>query len=99
MLIKGNENIIQQKIQTSTGKKITLKDLSNTQQAVQEIKNGNQIKDLVEYLEGKPGSCIEILIREDNNFGGVFYQDEYMRKTFVDFPELIMVDATFKPLD
>ena len=36
----------------------------------------------------------EILIREDNNFDGVFYQDEYMKKMFVDFPELIMVDAT-----
>ena len=50
-------------------------------------------------MECKPGACVEILIREDNNFSGVFYQDEYMKKMFVDFSELIMVDARFKLLD
>ena len=87
---------------SGNAKKITLKDLSNIQQSVKEIKNKNQIKKMnwsSEYLEGKPGSCVEILIREDNNFGGVFYQDDYITKMFVDFPELIMVDATFILLD
>ena len=51
MLIKGNQKTIQQKIQTSTGKNITLKDLSNIQQSVKELRNGNQIQDLVEHLK------------------------------------------------
>lgn len=36
---------------------------------------------------------------KDNNCKGIFYQDRYMQNLFAKFPEMILVDATYKLLD
>jgi len=41
----------------------------------------------------------EVIIDENKNFKGLFYQDAYMQNIFKHFPELILVDATYKLLD
>ena len=41
----------------------------------------------------------EVIIDEEKNFKGLFYQDEYMHNMYRKFPEIIMVDAMYKLLD
>ena len=90
-LLKGNKKIIQQQFLTQ-GKKVTLKDLSNLQQQCK-VENGNEIKHLMKDLSDRSGSTVELVVNENNEFGALFYQDNYMNEMYEMYPELIMVDA------
>ena len=74
-LLKGNKKMIQQKL-LNTGKNATLKGLSNLQQQCT-IVDGNEIKSVVDDLNKRPGSLVELVVKEDNSFGAMFYQDTY----------------------
>ena len=50
-------------------------------------------------MKSKENSIVELVIDSDDNFKCLFYQDQYMRNIYKMFPELIMVDATYKLLD
>ena len=80
------------------GKKVTLKDLGNLQQSCK-IVDGNNIKQLVDDLLGRTGSIVELTVNEENEFASLLYQDQYMKDMFANYPELLLVDATFKLLD
>ena len=41
------------------------------------------------------GSSVEVCVQEDT-FSGLFFQDGIMKSTFAAFPELLLVDATYK---
>ena len=80
-------------------KKITLKDISNIQQTTTNDQDQNDLDHVINLLRDQPGSVSEVIIDEEKNFKGLVYQDEYMRNTYRKFPEIIMVDATYKLLD
>ena len=42
------------------------------------------------------GSTVEILCDEDKNLVGIVFQDGIMKSTFAAFPEVILIDATYK---
>jgi hypothetical protein len=42
-----------------------------------------------------PGAIVEY-ITDDNNLKAIFFQDETMKSSFRNFPEVILVDATYK---
>lgn len=50
-------------------------------------------------MRQQQGSITEVMVDEDNNFKGLVYKDEYMHSMYDKFPEMIMVDATYKLLD
>ena len=50
-------------------------------------------------MRQQQGSITEVIGDEDNNFNGLVYQDEYVRSIYNKFPEMIIVDATYKLLD
>lgn len=97
--LKVNSKLLQQQIQQSTGKKVTLKDISNMKQRARKDINKNDLDSVIGYLQQQQGSIAELIIDEENNFKGIFYQDEYMKNMYRKFPELILVDATYKLLD
>ena len=97
--LKANKKLLQQKIEEKSGKKITLKDISNIQQRTTNGHDQNDLDHVINLLRDQPGSVSEDIIDEENNFKGLFYQDEYMRNMYRKFPEIIMVDATYKLLD
>ena len=42
---------------------------------------------------------MNIIVDEEENFKGLLYQDAYMRNMYMKFPEVMLVDATYKRLD
>ena len=42
------------------------------------------------------GSTVDVFVNEDNVFTGLFYQDKLMKFSFQHYPEVLMVDSTYK---
>jgi zinc finger SWIM domain-containing protein 3 len=59
----------------------------------------DDLQDVVQYLQKQAGSGTDIIADVDNNFKGLFYQDQYMKNMFAQYPEMVLVDATYKLLE
>ncbi|XP_028413631.1 uncharacterized protein LOC114536483 isoform X1 [Dendronephthya gigantea] len=97
--LKANNKLLQQKIQTTTGQRVTLKDISNLKTKTKSKINSNDLDVVVDYLKTKEGAVVEVATDEDSNFKSLFFQDQYMKHAYDRFPELLLVDATYKLLD
>ena len=97
--LQANSKLLKQQIEMTTGQKIMLKDISNVQQNSKKNTNRYNLQDVIDYLSKQPGSCTDVVLDEENNFKGLFYQDAYMQNMFNQFPELLLVDATYKLLE
>jgi zinc finger SWIM domain-containing protein 3 len=97
--VKANKKIVQQRLQAETGQIITLKDLSNIASRMKASMKSNDLQDVVSLLTQRDGSYVEILVDNEDNFKGLVYQDKYMQEVFKAYPELVLVDATYKLLD
>ena len=97
--LQANPKLVQQKVEQTTGRKVTLKDTSNIKQRSKQNLKNNNLEDVGQHLKNQPGSITEVIIDKDNNFKGIFYQNQYMQNLFAKFPEMILVDATYKLLD
>ena len=42
------------------------------------------------------GSTVEVFTDDDKTFTGLFFQDSLMKATFGVYPEVLMIDATYK---
>ena len=42
------------------------------------------------------GCTVEVYSGSENNFLGLFFQDNYMKEDFQSYPEIIFIDATYK---
>ena len=78
---------------------MTLKDLSNLHQKTNQGISKNGISEIVAYLNQKEGSTVDVMIDSENNFKAIFYQDQYMKKIYETYPEILLVDATYKLLE
>ena len=45
------------------------------------------------------GVTIKIIADEESNFKAILYQDPEMYMVYQAYPELIMIDAAYKPID
>ena len=97
--LKANSKLIQQKIQMETGKRITLKDISNLKAEVKKSLKSNSMEEIVPFLKKQTGATVEVAVDAERNFQCLFYQDQEMKDVFDKFPELILTDATYKLLD
>ena len=97
--LKGNNKLLQQKIEQETGKMVTLKDLSNIKYKSKLSLNKNDIESIVEFLQKQGTSTVDVMVDNENNFKALLYQDLYMKNMFDKYPEMILVDATYKLLD
>ena len=97
--LKANTKLLQRNVVQTTGKRVTLKDIANLKQKCRKEFNKNDLDDVIGLLKRQQGAIVELLIDSENNFKGLFYQDSYMRNIYSKFPELLLVDATYKLLD
>ena len=97
--LKANTKLLQQNVLQTTGKRVTLKDIANLKQKCRKEFNKNDLDDVIGLLKRNKGATVELLIDDENNFKGLFYQDSYMKNIYSKFPELLLVDATYKLLD
>ena len=77
---------------------MTLKDLSNLRQKTNQGISKNDISDIAAYLNQNKGSKVDVMIDSEKNFEGIFYQNQYMKKIYERYPEILLVDATYKLL-
>ena len=58
----------------------------------------NDLEPVVNFLKSKTNSTVEVFVSKENKFLGILYQVEYMKNIYM-FPEILLVDATYKLLD
>ena len=97
--LKANNKLLRQKIEQETGKMVTLKDLSNIKYNSRLSLNKNDIESIVEFLQRQETSTVDVMVDNENNIKALLYQDLYMKNMFDKYPEMILVDATYKLLD
>ena len=97
--LKANNKLLQQKIEQDTGKKVILKDNSNIKYRTRLPLNRNDLDSVVKFLKKEGYSKVDIMVDKEENFKGLFYQDAYMRNMYMKFPQVMLVDATYKLLD
>ncbi|XP_065901369.1 uncharacterized protein [Dysidea avara] len=95
LTLRVNNKLLQQHLSQSTGKIVTLKDISNIKHSIRKM-DGNDLEKLSSYLKAIEGSTVEFLCDEDKNLVGIVFQDGIMKSTFSAFPEVLLVDATYK---
>ena len=97
MKVNANKKMVQQHMIEKTGKQIILKDLHNIQTNMKKRKlaDVNSQLELVNQTLTSKGGLVEY-VTVDNELKALFYQDPSMRRTFNAFPEVILVDATYK---
>ena len=97
--LKANNKLLRQKIEQETGKMVTLKDLSNIKYKSKLSLHTNDIESIAEFLQKQGTSTVDVMVDNENNFKALLYQDLYMKNMFDKYPEMILVDATYKLLD
>ena len=95
--LKANKKLIKHHLIASTGKKVTLKDNHNVGRSLKS--NMNNLASVVAELrniESSENAPIEILVDESDTIQGIYLQSKEMIDTFVAFPKILFVDATYK---
>ena len=54
---------------------------------------------MVEFLTQSESSVIDVLIDCNQNFKALFYKDKHIHNVHKSYPQLFLVDATYKLLD
>ena len=91
--------MLQQKIEQDTGKKVTLKDISNIKYRTRLPLNRNDLDWVVEFLKKEGDSSVDIMVDQEENSKELLYHNAYMRNMYMKFPEVMQVDSTYKLLD
>lgn len=55
-----------------------------------------ELEKLLENMNKVPNARIRVTVNEANELLGILFQDERMAKVYEKFPELLLVDATYK---
>ncbi|ELU08802.1 hypothetical protein CAPTEDRAFT_194064 [Capitella teleta] len=91
--IQANKKLVQQQLMEDTGNVVLLKDLHNIAARVVPRKS---VKSVVETLSAVPGADVELILRDENIVTAIFFQTASMKKTYESFPDVLMIDATYK---
>lgn len=95
---------MQHEVKKTFGDSITLRDIHNMKSKLKSNKmntnDGSPLESIYAELIKKDGMIAEIIASEEGNeLEGIYIQDERMRKYFSLYPELVMMDATYKVND
>ena len=91
----ANKKLVQQHIFQSSGKVVLLKDLHNIKARTQKS-SGNDLQALVEEMQRVADSVTKLVLSNEDELRAVFYQDEKMKHAHAKFPELLLLNATYK---
>lgn len=98
LALGANKRLLQVKINNETGKNITLKSLHNIKKSNKILPN-TDASVVTNILSNKYNCDVRILKNDDNFVCGLFFVDNQMKRTLEFFPELMLIDATYKLLD
>ncbi|KAK6178266.1 hypothetical protein SNE40_013072 [Patella caerulea] len=93
--VKANKKLVQQHIQSITGQNVILKDLHNI---VSHLRPGhrNNFEELLAEMKKSAGATVDAFTDSDDTLQAISFQTEEMRNTFSAYPELLLIDATYK---
>ena len=100
--LNANRKLVQQSYKEKTGKNILMRDLHIIATRAKQNNKGvnnttSEVQGISEWLkEQYPAIDCEFVVNEDNTFSGVFIQDAEMKSIFSQFPEVVLVDSTYK---
>ena len=87
-----------------TGKTVLLKDLHNITTEIKKTSNKcsdskkTDLEKVQEIFLTAKNAHVEFLT-EENQLKGIYFRDEEMKKAFEQYPEVILVDASYKTND
>ena len=96
--VNANKEMLQNYVMQKTGKNVILKDLHNIQSNIKKKDkdiNKGPLEQVHATFSERPGAIVEY-ITDDNSLKAIFFRDETMKASFRKFPEVILVDATYK---
>lgn len=76
-----------------------MKDLSNIAAKKKGPNERNDLTDVVNILESKHKETVRLLTNENKELEAIYLQDEVMKRSFEDCPEVLFIDATYKLLE
>jgi len=94
---EGKKKVLSQKIEERTGKIFLRKDINNFI-AKERSEKGNTLNDaqkLILEMKKVKNAFVDVSHFE-NEIKSIFFQDERMKKMFELYPEVVLVDATYK---
>ena len=95
--VKANKKLVQHHVKESTGINLTLKDLHNIHQKLKPTADNNRLMSLLELMVQEHGSTAELICTEDDNtLRAIYYQDRRMKVMMSAYPELVLIDATYR---
>ncbi|CAC5419274.1 unnamed protein product [Mytilus coruscus] len=94
--LKVNKKLLRDHLEQKTGKKVSLKDITNLQTVIKNRSKCHDVASLVKKLLIDHGTIVELFASEDNVLQGLFYQDKEMLQNFENYPEILFIDSTFK---
>lgn len=76
---------------------IRLKQLHNLQTNIRQgSATGTDLDKLLIEMQKIPDATIKIAVDHDDNLVGIYFQDGRMKKFYEMYPEVILIDATYK---
>nr|CAI5833087.1 unnamed protein product [Callosobruchus analis] len=90
--LKCSKALVKDYMQSKTGKKLSLSDISN----VRSTSTKSDLAEVVDFLEGQPESQVYAFTDANNVLQGIFFQNQQMRSYFSTYPELLVIDSSFK---
>ncbi|XP_040079462.1 zinc finger SWIM domain-containing protein 1-like [Ixodes scapularis] len=97
--LKANKMMVRQEMQKESGNAILLKDLSNIAAKGKDAKERNNLPEVVRALQEKHHATVRVLTDENDELQAIYFQDDQMKRSFQDCPEVLFIDATYKLLE
>lgn len=97
--LRANKKLLREQLEVQSNKAVTLRDLSNLAARKKQGCSRNDLEATVKLLQNKYASTVRLLTGENNELRAIFFQDDAMRRSFEDYPEIIFIDATYKLLE
>lgn len=100
--VKANPKAIQSMLNKDRNAGVILKDLHNMKQKARTGNvgiHGNVLEAMIGELtkfNDNVGNTIKILTDDEEQFQGIYFQDERMRTYFQYYPETLLIDATYR---
>ncbi|KAH9372828.1 hypothetical protein HPB48_021549 [Haemaphysalis longicornis] len=97
--LRPDKKLLRERLESCTSKVVTLRDLSNLAAKSKKDNPRNNLQAAVKMLQDNYKATVRLLSDENNELRALFLQDEAMKKSFGDYPEIIFIDATYKLLE
>lgn len=92
--LKPNIRLLQKQVKEKTGKTLLMKDFHNLKQRTNSS-DQNELQAIFDEVKMRNDVVTELLVTE-NELQGIYIQDSRMKRYFDTYPDILLMDATYK---